>query len=128
LCPFGIIYKIIAGIEVITETGHGANNLPHEDSNDTEMQKAHLIFTGHYKEIVTSDFLQIRFVLRQQCDMDIPHTYFPSGYLPNASNKDDNSTAKKMAHKMHGVLLVVLIFLLTEKHKNHLQEKLALMC
>jgi len=29
-----------------------------------------------------------------------------------------------MAHEMHGVLLVVLIFLLTEKHRKHLQERL----
>jgi len=72
----------------------GANNLPGEDSDNTEVQKAHLIFTGRYKEIVTSDFLRIGFLLWQQCDTDIPRTYFPSGYLPNASNKDDNSTGK----------------------------------
>jgi len=36
------------------------------------------------------------------------------------------TTAKgKMAHEMHGVLLVVRIFLLTEEHKKHLQEKLS---
>ena len=34
----------------------GANNLPGEDSDITEVQKAHLIFAGRYKEIVTSDF------------------------------------------------------------------------
>ena len=28
-----------------------------------------------------------------------------------------------MAHEMHGVLLVVLVFLLTEKHRKHLQER-----
>jgi len=56
----------------------GANNLPVEDSNDTEVQKVHLIFTGQYKEIVTSDFLQIGFVLRQQCDTDIPHYLIPA--------------------------------------------------
>jgi len=36
----------------------------------------------------------IGFVLRQQCDPDIPRTYFPSGYLPNASAKDDNTTGE----------------------------------
>jgi len=72
----------------------GANNIPDDDSDDTKVQKAHLIFTGKYKQIVTSDFLQIGFGLRQQCNTDMPRTYFPSRYLPNASDKDDNSTEK----------------------------------
>jgi len=57
----------------------------------------------------------IGFVLRQQCDPDIPRTYFSLGYLPDASAKDDNTTGK-MAHEMRGVLLVVLLFMLSSQN------------
>jgi len=119
----GLFIQLLQGLNHLWRHDMGANNLPGEDLDDTEVQKAHLIFTGQYKEIVTSDFLQIGFLVWQRCDTDIPWMYFPSGYLPNESDKNNISTGK-MAHEMHGVLLVVLVFLLTEKHRKHLQEKL----
>jgi len=95
----GLFIRLLQGLNRLRRHDMGANNLPDDDSEDTEVQAAHLIFTGKYKQIVTSDFLQIGFQLRQQCDTDIPRTYFPSGYLPNASDKDDNSTGKKWPMK-----------------------------
>jgi len=62
------------------------------------------------------------FILNQQCDPDLPQTFSPSGYLSHANDEDDNSTGKKMAHEMRGVLLVILIFMLSEKHKTTLLD------
>jgi len=53
----------------------------------------------------------------------MPQTFSPSGYLPHANDEDDNSTGKKMAHEMRGVLLVILIFMLLEKHKTTLLDQ-----
>jgi len=80
-----------------------------------------LVFT----KMVQSYLKNIGYVLRQQCDPDMPCTFFPSGYLPDAHDNDNNSTGKKMAHKMRGVLLV-LLYMLSHKHKKSslvLQEK-----
>jgi len=94
----------------------GANNLPGGDSNDTEVEKVHLIFTGHYKEIISSDFLQIGFVLRQQCDINILYTYFPSGfYLMQVT---EMTTAQEREWHMKCV-----VFLLMEKHRKHLHKR-----
>jgi len=46
------------------------------------------------EEIVKEKLERIGFMLHQQPDDDMPHMYFPSGYLPDANNKDDNSTGK----------------------------------
>ncbi len=60
---------------------------------------AHLIFTGVCKEAVQTDMKSIGFSLHQQCDPDMPRTFFPSGYLPDAHDKDDNTTEKKWLTK-----------------------------
>jgi len=80
------------------------------------------VFTGVYKDAVECDLKIIEFVLKQQSDPDMPCTNFPgpSGYLPDPSNKDDRSMGKKMAHELSGVLLVLLVFMLTEKHQQPL--------
>jgi len=41
----------------------------------------HFIFTGVYKDAVQSYLKNIGYVLRQQCDPDMPHTFFPSRYF-----------------------------------------------
>jgi len=58
---------------------------------DKQKNQAHHVFTGDFLAEVECQLSIIGFVLRQQCDPDIPRTYFPSGYLPNASAKDDNT-------------------------------------
>jgi len=86
--------------------------------NSTNQGDPYLVFTSVYKDVVECDLKTIGFLLKQQSDPDMPCTYFPgpSSYLPDASNKNYNSTGKKMAHELRGVLLVLLIFMLTEKH------------
>jgi len=72
---------------------------------------------------VESQLKNIGLILWQQSDPDLPQTYFPSGYLPDAHDKDDNSTRKKMVHKMRGVLLCVLIFMLKDCNWESLSHK-----
>jgi len=91
----------------------------HTKGQNTTQQAHH----GDFLDEVKCQLNKIGFVLRQQCDPDIPRTYFPSGYLPNASAKDDNTTGK-MAHKMRGVLLVVLMFMLSSRNREQLESKI----
>jgi len=97
-------------------------------SDDDDNGNPYHIFTGTYEDIVESN-LKNWFFTETKCDYDMPRTYFPLGYLPDANNKDDNSTGK-MAHDemrvvllMRGVLLMILLLLSTAKHKNPLMEK-----
>jgi len=64
-------------------------------NGQTQKKQAHHVFTGDFLAEVECQLSIIGFVLRQQCDPDIPRMYFPSGYLPDASAKDDNTTGKK---------------------------------
>ena len=57
-------------------------------------RQPHFIFTGVYKEMIKSNLRNIGFVLHQQCNPDMPRTYFPSGYLPDAHDEDNNSMGK----------------------------------
>jgi len=66
---------------------------------------------GVYKDAVQSYLKIIGFSLRQQCDPDMPCTIFPSGYLPSAQDDDNNTTGRKIAHNMRGMLLVILLFM-----------------
>jgi len=75
-----------------------------------------------YKDAVQSYLKNIGYVLRQQCDPDMPRMFFPSGYLPDAHDNDDNST-EKMGHEMRGVLLVILLFMLLDKHNKSLLQR-----
>jgi len=90
---------------------------------ESSNREAHFIFTGLYKDVIQSYLKNIGYVLRQQCDPDMPRMFFPSGYLPDAHDNDDNSTGKKMAHEMRGVLLVILLFMLSDKHKKSLLQR-----
>ena len=72
------------------------------DSDDTgatarkqkgKEKPVHYVFTGKYKELVENQLLQIGFILQQQCDDDMPRTFFPSGYFPD-NQANDNSTGK----------------------------------
>jgi len=59
-----------------------------------------LVFTGLYKdEVVKKELERIGFMLHQPSDDNMPHTYFPSGYLPDANNKDDSSNGGKFHMK-----------------------------
>jgi len=103
----------------------GFNRLRRDDMTipESSNREAHFIFTGVYKDKVQSYLKNIGYLLRQQCDPDMPRTFFPSGYLPDAHDDDDNSTGKKMAHEMRGVLLVILLFMLSDKHKKSLLQR-----
>ena len=60
-----------------------------------QKKQAHHVFTGDFLVEVECQLSIIGFVLRQQCDPDIPRMYFSSGYLPDASAKDDNTMEEK---------------------------------
>ena len=77
----------------------GFNQLRREDMQipESSSHEAHFIFTGVYKDAMQSYLKCIGFIWNQQSDPDMPHTFFPSGYLPNVHDEDDNSTGKKMA-------------------------------
>jgi len=47
----------------------------------------------------------------KQSDIDLPKTHFTGGYLPDPKKGDDNSSGEN-AHKLYGVLLTILCFLL----------------
>ena len=115
LCFVGIIICLLQGF----------NRLRRDDMTipESSNREVHFIFTGVYKDTIQSYLKNIGYVLRQQCDPDMPRTFFPSGYLPDAHDDDDNSTGKKMAHEMRGVLLVILLFMLSDKHKKSLLQR-----
>jgi len=58
------------------------------------------VFPDAYKEEVESDLLAIGWALSKQSDCDLPHTHFPSGYLPNHHNKKDDNGSEKNAHEL----------------------------
>jgi len=51
-------------------------------------------------------------------------THFHSSYLPKAGKGDDNTTGKKQAHEMRGVLLTILCYCLLQVHYNELSDKI----
>jgi len=55
---------------------------------------APFIFTDVYKDSVQSSLKNISFVLQQQCDPDMPCTFCPSGYLPDAHDDENNYTGE----------------------------------
>ena len=44
--------------------------------------------------------------------------------MPNASKKDDNTTGKKQAHEIRGVLLTIMCFCLLSVNKTQLTKKI----
>ena len=71
--------------------------------------------------------LDVGYWLGNQSDPDKTRTHFYSGYLPKAGKGDDNTTGKKQAHEMRGVLLTILCYCLKSTTKN-CQTKLEEMC
>jgi len=61
-----------------------------------EGSKKHFVFSDAYKDEVERDLISIEKALSKQSDMNLPCTHFPSGYLPNPKQTEDNSSGKKM--------------------------------
>ena len=60
---------------------------------DKEPRKA-FVFSGQFGSQVEVELKNVGFWLTRQSDPDRTRTHFPSGYMPNASKKDDNTTEK----------------------------------
>jgi len=68
--------------------------------------------------------LDVGYWLGKQSDPDKTRTYFHSGYLPKAGKGDDNTTGKKQAHEMRGVLLTILCYCLLQVQYKELSDKI----
>jgi len=68
--------------------------------------------------------LEVGYWLGKQSDPDKTRTHFRSGYLPKAGKGDDNTTGKKQAHEMRGVLLTILCYCLLQVHYKELSDKI----
>jgi len=95
----------------------GFNWLQGEDMKipESSTRETHFIFTGVYKEAVQTYWFYIAITMWSR------HAsyFFPSGYLPNVHNKDDNSTGGNGSWS-EGSLASYFDFMLLEKHKNSL--------
>jgi len=90
----GIFIWLLQGLNCLRREKDDESSSSSSDDDDNDNRKPYHLFTGAYNDIVESDLKRIRFSLRQQCNYDMLRTYFPSGYLPDANNKDDKSTGK----------------------------------
>jgi len=81
------------------------------------------VFLDKYKDEVERDMLAVGRALSKQSDIDLPKTHFPSGYLLHSKKGEkDNTSGKKNAHEMHGVLMTLLCFLLLTRQLENLEE------
>jgi len=96
-----------------------------EDEDKTEKKKRkNFVFTGKFGKLVFTEMLDVGYWLGKQSDPDKTRTYFKSGYLPKAGKGDDNTTGKKQAHEMRGVLLTILCYCLLQVHYKELSQKI----
>jgi len=82
----------------------------------------YLIFMGVYKDAVQSYSKIIGFSLRQHCDPGMPHTFSHQDIYP-IHMMMMTILMGKMAHEMRGVLLVILLFMLSDKQKKWLLQR-----
>jgi len=69
--------------------------------------------------------LDVGYWLGKQSDPDKTRTHFRSGYLPKAGKEGDgNTTGKKKAHEIRGVLLTILCYCMLQVHYKELAEKI----
>jgi len=68
-----------------------------------------LLLQGIMKKVFTEK-LDVGYWLGKPSDPDKTRAHFHSGYLPKAGKGDDNTTGKKQAHEMRGVLLTILCY------------------
>jgi hypothetical protein len=100
-------------------------NTNNNDSNEEETninKKNYYVFTGKYKELVEVEMKNIGLQLSRQSDPDRPRSHFPSGYLPAPNKIDDNTSGKKAAHELRGVLFTILCFLLSHNQRSDLEK------
>ncbi|HEY9294970.1 MAG TPA: hypothetical protein VIQ31_01105, partial [Phormidium sp.] len=94
------------------------------DESDSMNKKRYYVFTGKYLDTVESNLKSIGLELSKQSDPDRPRSHFPSGYLPAANKTDNNTSGKKAAHELRGVLLTVLCFLLSHSQSAELEKRI----
>jgi len=80
-----------------------------EEKPSEKKKRKYFVFTGDFGKQVFTVMLNVGYWLGQQSDPDKTRTHFCSGYLPKAGKGDDNTTGKKQAHEMRGVLLTILL-------------------
>jgi len=114
--PPDILHAILLGY--VTRLLNGFAGL--KKSNNDSM----FVFSDAYKEEVERDLLAVGRALSKQSDMDMPRTHFPSGYMPNPQKNKDNSSGKKNAHELRGVLLTILCFILLHGQLHKLQSRI----
>ena len=82
------------------------------------------MFTGDFYNKVKTEMIEVGYWLGKQCDPDKTRTHFLSGYLPKVGKGDDNTTGKKQAHEMRGVLLTILCYCLLQVHYKELSKRI----
>ena len=68
--------------------------------------------------------LHVGYWLGKQSDPDKTRTHFCLGYLPKAGKGDGNTTGKKQAHEIRGVLLTILCYCMLQVHYKELADKI----
>jgi len=109
-CPvlhfIGIIHTITACIQLFVTKWHAS----HTQHNLWSV----FDFYGSV-ERCNSKILKDHWIsLRQQCDQDMPCTFFPSGYLPDAHHDDGNSTGKSGSENERCVAVYFTIYVILE--------------
>jgi len=94
-----------------------------KESHQKRRRERILFFRRIWKPVAT-EMLDVGYWLGKQSDPDKTRTHFHSGYLPKAGKGDDNTTGKKQAHEMRGVLLTILCYCLLQVHYKELSDKI----
>ena len=77
------------------------------------------VFTATTIPMAESKMRQIGFCLQQQSDRSLGKTYFHTGYIPKKSKGDKiRKTLKRSGQEMTGVVLVLLLFLLSNELRS----------
>jgi len=99
-----------------------------EDDDEEKLaekkKRKNFVFTGDFGKQVFTEMLDVGYGLGKQSDPDKTRAHFHSGYLPKAGKGDDNTTGKKQAHEMRGVLLTILCYCLLQVHYKELSDKI----
>jgi len=90
-----------------------------EEKDEDKKQKPNnkrkaYVLTGSFRAFVDVELKKMGYWLNKQSDPDKIQKHFRSGYLPKVNKSDDNTTGKKQAHEMRGVLLTILCFCLCQ--------------
>ena len=97
-----------------------------DDACESTYKKQYFVFTGKYRDVVENEMKIIGLSWSRQSDPDRPRSHFPSGYLPMPNKHDNNTSGKKAAHELRGVLLPILFFLLLHSQQSELEKRVGM--